>query len=166
MKDAFFSRRVFLRKVAEHAPAAAALAVLPVAASAEPVAADPIKECERLAAELAKAMHVATPGNWRVTLDHGSGFVLICNDAWRAKEEDSRHIPADDMLPKYREVRELVDKLEWQGYEPRLVHGDLCITHPGNPQEPNRLLGQLRACEPELVAEYLTITGRITPAIP
>ncbi len=162
MTEAFsLSRRVFLSKAAQHAPAAATLAVMPVAVAAEPIAADPIKECERLAAELAKAMNCIQPGAWLVNIDHVSGFALIRND-----EYQSGHVPADDMQPRFEEVRTLVDKLEWEGYEPRLAHGDLLITHPDNPQKPNRLLRKLRACEPELVAEYLTITGRIAPGKP
>lgn len=160
MTEAFsFSRRLFLRKAAQHAPAAAALAVLPGAAIAEPMASDPIKECERLGKELAEAMNRVRQGSYRVCINHDAGFVLIVDDAFAPV---SAHVPADDMLPKYREIRELVDKLEGQGYEPRLLHGDLCVARPDGAHKPSRLLRKLRACEPDLVSEYLTITGRVT----
>jgi hypothetical protein len=154
------SRRLFLSKAAQHAPAAAALAVLPVALSPELAQADPIKECERLAAELAEAMNRVRPGRYKAKIDHEYGFALIHDLDFRGNPQG--HVPADDMQPRFKEVRELVDKLEHEGYEPRLLHGDLCITRPDGAHKPNRLLRKLRACEPELVAEYLTITGRTT----
>lgn len=52
-----------------------------------PLPPDPIKECERLAAELAKAMNAVRNGNYRVTIRHGLGYVHIEDHAFRTEEE-------------------------------------------------------------------------------
>lgn len=59
----------------------------PCAPRPVPLPADPIKECERLAAELARAMSAVRRGNYRVSIRHDLGLVQIVDHAFKAEEE-------------------------------------------------------------------------------
>ncbi|MBK1866408.1 hypothetical protein [Taklimakanibacter albus] len=52
-----------------------------------PLPPDPIKECERLAGELARAMNNVRNGNYRITIRHSLGYVQIEDHAFRVQEE-------------------------------------------------------------------------------
>lgn len=67
------------------AKAAEAAAPQPVARI--PLPPDPIKECERLAGELAKAMNNVRNGNYRVTVRHDLGYGQIVDHEFRTEEE-------------------------------------------------------------------------------
>lgn len=90
------------REVLKAAGAAAVNSMVPAAtvivaakaaqAEAPPVARiplppDPIKECERLAGELAKAMNNVRNGNYRVYIRHELGYVRIVDQAFLTEEE-------------------------------------------------------------------------------
>lgn len=65
----------------------AAEAVAPPPVPRIPLPPDPLKECERLAAELAQAMNAARRGNYHVSIRHDLGYVLIADHAFKAEEE-------------------------------------------------------------------------------
>lgn len=52
-----------------------------------PLPPDPIKECERLAGELARAMNNVRNGNYRITIRHSLGYAHIEDHGFRTEEE-------------------------------------------------------------------------------
>jgi hypothetical protein len=67
--------------------AKAAERIAPPAVARIPLPPDPIKECERLAGELAKAMNNVRNGNYRITIRHSLGYVHIEDHEFRTEEE-------------------------------------------------------------------------------
>jgi hypothetical protein len=59
----------------------------PPAVARIPLPPDPIKECERLAGELARAMNRVRNGNYRITIRHSLGYVHIEDHEFRTEEE-------------------------------------------------------------------------------
>lgn len=65
----------------------AAEAVAPQPVARIPLPPDPLKECERLAGELTKAMNSVRNGNYRITIRHSLGYVHIEDHEFHTEEE-------------------------------------------------------------------------------
>lgn len=102
-------------------------------------------------------------------------FLQITGRVERAAQTEGFLIPDDmeatprglepkHMNARFKAVRELVDAIERAGYSPLHMNGQFYICDPSDRWDnPNELLSQLRACNRDLVNEYLVLTGRVSP---
>lgn len=79
------------------------------------------------------------------------------------KYDNAGPVPADDMLPRHREVREVVEEIEHFGHSVILFGGGLCIGFGGPHHEPIELWARFNALDRPLLVEWLQLSGRIEP---
>ena len=79
------------------------------------------------------------------------------------KYETDGIVPADDMLPRHREVREVVEEIEHFGHSVILFGGGICIGFGGPHHEPIELWARFNALDRPLLVEWLQLSGRVEP---
>ena len=83
--------------------------------------------------------------------------------ATERKYETEGPVPADDMLPRHREVREVVHEIEQFGHSVILFGGGICIGFGGPHHEPIELWSRFNALDRKLLVEWLRLSGRVEP---
>ena len=83
--------------------------------------------------------------------------------AVKQKYETDGYVPADDMLPRHREVREVVEEIEHFGHSVVLFGGGICIGFGGPHREPIELWARFEALDRPLLVEWLRLSGRVEP---
>ena len=83
--------------------------------------------------------------------------------AAKQKYETDGYVPADDMLPRHREVLEVVEEIEHFGHSVYLFGGGICIGFGGPHRRPIELWARFEALDRPLLTEWLQLSGRVEP---